>query len=313
MNQEKTEHKSGSKKGIFIFFVVLLLGINLVSLFFNYKQNEDIKEKQVTLDSNAVQIKQLDEQLKAKIAELTAARDEIEKLGGDKTALEEQIAILQNEKAKLAKDAGYYRSQYNKIKGEIDNAMRIKDEANKEIESLKLQLAQKDTVINEKNTVINQKEQAISSLTQEKTQLSEKVAIASILKADHITALAITAKGKEKPSATAEFKAKYIDQLKIGFTIAENKVAEKNTKELYIRVVEPDGATIYNTSTGGGEMTYNGKSIFYSVKYDLSFNGNASPVLISYKKDGEWKVGKHTIEIYCEGKLIGTGSFTVLK
>lgn len=312
MNQEKTEQKGGNKKGIFVFFVILLLGINLVSLFFNYQQNEDIKQKQVTLDSNAVQIKQLDAQLNAKIAELTAARDEIAKLGGDKTALEEQIAILQNEQAKLKKDASYYRSQYNKIKGEIDNAMKIKDEANKEIEALKLQLAQKDTVINEKNTVINQKEQAISSLTQEKTQLSEKVAIASILRADNVTALAITAKGKEKPSATAEFKAKYIDQLKIGFTIGENKVAEKNTKELYVRIVEPDGATIYNTSTGGGEMTYNGKSIFYSVKYDLSYNGNTTPVILSYKKDGgEWKVGKHTIEIYCEGKLIGSGSFTV--
>jgi hypothetical protein len=131
------------------------------------------------------------------------------------------------------------------------------------------------------------------------------------LKAENVNAVAVSSKGKEKLGL--EFKAKAIDQLKIGFTISENKVAEKNTKEIFIRIIEPDGATINNPQTGGGEFTINNKSLFYSVKYSMLYNGNLTPVVQTYKKDGAWKVGKHTIEIYCDGHMIGRGTFTVEK
>lgn len=303
------EKKGGGKKGIIIAFVSLLLATNIGSLYFNWDQNNTIKEKEKEIAVQIDSISGLKEELNKQIADLTAARDQIVALNGNVDSLNAAIASLESVRDAALSDAKTWKSRYYSIKNEIEGAKKKVDEANLEIEKYKKIAEEKAKEVEEKNQVILQKDQNINTLTQTNTDLSKKVAIASILRAENVNAVAISSKGKENISL--EFKAKGIDQLKIGFTIAENKVAEKNTKELFIRVIEPDGATINNPQTGGGEFTVDGKSLFYSVKYSMLYNGNLTPVVQTYKKDGAWKVGKHTIEIYCEGKMIGSGSFTV--
>lgn len=303
------ENKGGGKKGIIIAFVSLLLATNLVSLYFNWDQNETLKVKEQQITAQIDSISGLKTELDKQIAELTAARDQIVALNGNVDSLNATIENLTSLRDAALSDAKKWKSSYYSIKNEIDAARKKVDEANVEIEKYKKIAEEKSKEVEEKNQVIAQKDQNINTLTQENTELSTKVAIASVLKAENVHAVAISSKGKEKIGL--EFKAKAIDQLKIGFTIGENKVAEKNTKELYIRVIEPDGATINNPQTGGGEFTVNNKSLFYSVKYSMLYNGNLTPVVQTYKKDGAWKVGKHTIEIYCDGHMIGSGTFTV--
>lgn len=309
MSPEKTkvvkETKSNNKAWIVVLAVVLL-AVNGIQGFFNYKQNDEIKQKEVVIEQGNAQRDSLTTALDAKIAELKATLVQLEEAGGKNTELEATIASLTETNERLKKDAGY-KYKYNQIKNEIENANKLRDQAEAKVNALTLQLAQKDTVLQEKNNELNQKAQVISTLEEEKGALAQKVAVASILKAENIKVIAISSKGKEKIGEA--YKAKAIEQIKILFTIAENKVAPKNTKDLYIRIVEPDGATIMGPSSG--EFKFNTQTLFYTTKTSILYNGLISPVTVSFTKDGAYKAGKQTIEVYCEGALIGTGSFVV--
>lgn len=303
--KQVTESKSNNKVWIIV-LAVILLAINGIQGFFNYKQNDEIKQKEEIIVQKDAQRDSLTTALDSKIAELKETLAKLEEAGGKNSELEATIASLQETNEKLKKDAGY-RYKYNQIKNEIDNANKLKDQAEAKVADLQRQLAQQDTIITQQKTVLSQKDQNISTLEQEKTELAKKVAVASVLKAENIKVVAVSSKGKEKIGEA--YKGKAIDQIKIVFTIAENKVAQKNTKELFIRIVEPDGATIMGASSG--EFKFNTQTLFYTAKTSILFNGLISPVTVNYTKEGAYKAGKQTIEVYCEGSLIGTGSFVV--
>jgi len=299
------ETKSNNKVWIIVLAVVLL-AINGIQGFFNYKQNDEIKEKTVLIDQTKQQRDSMQVALTAKIEELKAASAQIEQIGGENAELKAQIEQLEQIKKELQGNAKY-KSLYFRAKSEIDNANKIAADSKAEVEKYKIQLAQQDTSITKLKQDLSVRDQNISSLEQEKSELAKKVAVASVLKAENIKVVAVSSKGKEKIGEA--FKGKAIDQIKIVFTIAENKVAQKNTKELFIRIVEPDGATI--TSSDGGEFKYNTQTLFYTTKTSILFNGLISPVSLTYTKESPYKVGKQTIEVYSEGSLIGTGSFVV--
>jgi len=309
MSQEKKqvkEEKNNNKLWIVVLAVVLL-AVNGIQGFFNYQQNDKIEKQVVVIEQGNIERDSLSKAITAKIEELKAISAQLAEAGGKNTELEATIASLEATNKKLKKDANYFRSKYNSVNGEIANANKLKDDAEAKVAALNLQLTQKDSTLNIKNAEIVQKTQVISTLEEEKGVLAQKVAVASVLKADNIKVIAVSAKGKEKIGDV--YKGKAIGQIKIVFTVAENKIAPKNTKELFIRIVEPDGATI--TGSDNGEFKYGTQTLFYTTKTSILYNGLISPVSISYTKEGIWKVGKQTIEVYCEGSLIGTGSFIV--
>ncbi|HSY61931.1 MAG TPA: hypothetical protein VK796_08655 [Cytophaga sp.] len=309
MSQEKKqvkEEKNNNKVWIVVLAVVLL-AVNGIQGFFNYQQNDKIEKQAVTIQEGNTQRDSLTKALTAKIEELKTISAQLEEAGGKNAALEAQIQELEAIKVKLQKDANFYRSKYNSVQSEIANANKLKEEAEAKVATLKIQLTQTDSTLNVVKAQIVQKDQAISSLEEEKGALAQKVAVASVLKAENIKVISISSKGKEKIGEA--YKGKSLGQIKILFTVAENKIAPKNTKELFIRIVEPDGATI--TGSSNGEFKYGTQTLFYTTKTSILYNGLLSPVAISYTKEGAWKVGKQTIEVYCEGSLIGSGSFIV--
>lgn len=309
MSQEKTqvkEEKSNNKVWIVVLAVVLL-AVNGIQGFFNYQQNDKIEEQKVEIQTGNEQRDSLSNALTAKIEELKTISAQLAEAGGKNEELEATIASLEATNDKLKKDANYYRSKYNGVQSEIANANKLKGDAQAEVAALKLQLTQKDSTLNIKNAEIVQKSQTITTLEEEKGALAQKVAIASVLKAENIKIISVSTKGKEKIGEA--YKGKSLGQIKIVFTVAENKIAPKNTKDLYIRIVEPDGATI--TGADNGEFKYGTQTLFYTTKASILYNGLISPVSVPYTKDGAWKVGKHTIEVYCEGALIGSGTLII--
>lgn len=309
MSQEKKqvkEEKSNNKVWIVVLAVVLL-AVNGIQGFFNYQQNDKIEKQVVVIEQGNIERDSLSKAITAKIEELKAISAQLAEAGGKNTELEATIASLEATNEKLKKDSNFYRSKYKSVSGEIANANKLKDDAEAKVAALNLQLTQKDSTLNIKNAEIVQQTQTISTLEEEKGVLAQKVAVASVLKADNIKVIAVSSKGKEKIGDA--YKGKAIEQVKIVFTVAENKIAPKNTKELYIRIVEPDGATI--TGSSNGEFQYGTQTLFYTTKTSILYNGLISPVSVSYTKEGVYKAGKQTIEVYCEGSLIGTGSFIV--
>ncbi len=307
--QAEEPKKSGSNKGLLIAFIIILAAINGVQLFFNLSQNKTIKQQTSTLADNKTSIDSLNVQLETAIKDLNARKDEIAQLGGDTTRLGEQIRQLIKEKKQLQASSYNYQKKYNDIKDKIEAANRIREDADKEVERLKVMLAQQDTIITNQKVTIVQREDSIIKITTEKNKLAEKVAIASVLKAENFKIEALNAKGKA--DTDGEFKAKKIDKVRVSFTLAENKVAEKGGREVIFRLIEPDGAALFDLANGGGSFQFEGKEVFYTMKQTILFENKGQKVTYEYKKGSPFKAGNHKVEIYTEGFKIGEATFLV--
>jgi seryl-tRNA synthetase len=179
-------------------------------------------------------------------------------------------------------------------------------------------LKQTNDKLNAENTVLKEEKvklsQSVSDLTSQKKELDQKVELASKLRAENFKLAAVTKSNKErvtKSKTQTEFKAKDLDRLKVAFNIADNKVAPMGTKTLFLRVIEPEGSALYDLSSGSGTFPLDGVDVYYTAKQDILFDNKKPQVEFLYKKGTDYKKGKHTIEIYCEGALIGSSQFIV--
>ncbi|RZK16114.1 MAG: hypothetical protein EOO56_20820, partial [Hymenobacter sp.] len=151
----------------------------------------------------------------------------------------------------------------------------------------------------------------ISTIAKTNRELSDKVSVASRLMADNIRVSVLNKKDKEKTDDKEEFKAKRVDRVKVTFNLARNDVSPKETKQIYLRILEPDGAALYNLSTGGGTFSVDGQEAFYTQKQDVVFDNSKQPLQFIYAKGGDYKIGAHTVELYEGGALMGKTTFTL--
>ena len=140
----------------------------------------------------------------------------------------------------------------------------------------------------------------IEGLNQEKTSLSEKVAIAAQLDAVGISMQMNDKKGK----ATKKLdKAK---NLQVNFSIAKNVTASNGVKTVYVRIQTPTGQTL----TNGGTFNFENKSIQYSMKKQVEYTGNETPVTMFWNISEFLTEGSYKVSIFCDGHLIGSRNFT---
>ena len=141
------------------------------------------------------------------------------------------------------------------------------------------------------------------TLTEQNTVLSNKVAIASVLKAINTKALGVRYKGSGKEIETSS--AKRTDRIKTCFTIIENLVVEKGPKDIFIRVLSPDGAVM---STSSETFMYNNQATLYTTKESIMYENRNTDLCVYWEKGSGYSSGKYTIELYCEGNQIGTAN-----
>ncbi|MDB5272743.1 MAG: putative chromosome segregation ATPase [Chitinophagaceae bacterium] len=301
-----TEEKKDNKKGLIIILILLLIGTNGIWGFVTLKQQHHLEESTTKVTEQTVKIDSLNKEFELKIQQLDSMKTTILNLGGDTTRIGEEIRQLRTDLAKASRDARKYKALYSDLQRDFDIKL---NKYVKRIDELQAFLNQADSLNKEKDKTINQKDIAISTLNNEKVVLQEKVTLASVLRADKFSIEALDAKGKARPGD--DVKAKKVDKLKIGFVLEENKVADVKDREVIMRLIEPDGAALYETSTGGGEFTFDNKQLYYTLKTNVLYDKTAKKLTFEYKKGSAYKVGTYTVQIYCEDALIGETTFKV--
>jgi cell division protein ZapB len=275
----------------------------------NLSKSQEIDKKDLKIITQQTKIDSVQAKLDVAIQELEIKKMQIANLGGDTTNFAQSIRNLINERDNLAKESKNNYNKYLSIKDKIQDALALKEEAELKVTRLETLLAKQDTVIYKMKMAINDKLDTINDLKLSRQQLAQKVAMASVLKAENINTVAISNKGKEK--AGGEYRSKNLEKLRITFVLGENKVATKEGKDVYLRVIEPDGSALFDLATGGGSFMYNGKEIFYTMKQNALYSGNNQRLGFEYLKGSPFKVGINKIEVYCEGNLIGESTFVV--
>lgn len=136
----------------------------------------------------------------------------------------------------------------------------------------------------------------IEGLSSDKQALSEKVAIAAQLNA---TGLQMTAKNKRgKPEA----KIKKAKTLQVSFAIARNVTAQTGMRTCFVRITTPTGATL----TQGGQFPYENKSLQYSMKKDVEYTGEETPVTAYWQVGEALLAGTYQVSVFVDGQMIGS-------
>lgn len=289
-----------SNRLLLIMFVTIVL-LLLSNIFFIYKFFTTKKEK-IYIYTTLINT----EEEKQKIeAELKNMLDQYNQLKINNDTLTKQLEYEKNkikellEEIKKVKSASYY--QINQYKKEVETLRNIMKSYIAQIDSLntrnKLLTEENRKVKSEYQKVVTEKE----LIEKKANELTEKVEIAKTLRAINIVSTGINDRGKEIT------KAKRVEKIRVCFTITENKIVTPGPKIIYIRISGNDNKVLPNPDN---ELFYYlNDSILYSAKREIDYQNADIDVCIYWKNDGSLVPGNYNVDIFCEGKLIGSDTF----
>ncbi len=301
----RPERKKESNRLVYILIILFLLGMNGYLLYMYLHTDKALETEQSNLMDVKKERADLEKLLSNAKAELETYRGINDSLNGviDKKNSElynmaNEIQGLLNSKNLSKKDYeramemyDKFKYYYEKTKKELDEKLVELNEVKKENTELK---ASVKTLETDKDKLDGEKRKAISDLEN-----------AKILEAVNISALAIRIRSGGKEQETT--KASKAEQLKISFGFARNAVADRNRKDVYVKIFGPDGVAIKDDQAGSGTFKYAGQESIYTTKQSIDFTNNSEIISIYYKRAGDFKKGKYKFELYCEGYILGQG------
>ncbi len=312
--------KTDVSKIILVLLVVILLGLNGYQYFLQTKSDKKNQELTTTVEQKDERITKQEQSLDSLGVELQKRYEEIAELGGDTAALGAQIRQLAEEKRKISRWAGGLGSKIKKLEAIKRNYTLQLQQQDEELIKLRALTDSLNVENRDLKVTINENKDSINTLSEENDNLNTQVELGRILKAENFKIFAIDKKGKERIQSlnkikglkTAKIlKTKYIKDLRVEFNLAPNKIALVETKTVYMQLKQPDGNTLYDLNSGSGEFKADGQQLYYTMKQDVIYEREGTAVEILYNQPTTYKSGKYTVNIFCEGEFIGSGSFDV--
>jgi outer membrane murein-binding lipoprotein Lpp len=309
------------RKSLLLAALAILALLNVVLIYFFYKEREKNKEQETVIAAKTEEVVAAKMKLDSISAQLDAKIAEIQQLGGQVDSLVSLKQQLEKDKAALRNASSAASVDISKYKQKIANYEAILVQKDSDIAKLKEELG----IVTAQNQELSTKvtglegekaslqrtfEDSVGQLSNKNRELAEKVTIASALKAEKIAVNAVSSKGKERDGGA--YKAKRIDKLKVDFDLAANPISPNGEREVYLRILDPEGAVMADMATGSGTFVYSGRETVYTAKQTLNYSNEGSQGSIIYSRGGiPLKKGEHTIELYCQGFRIGSTTFKV--
>lgn len=288
-------------------------------LFFKQKGDLDIQETEIVARAKEIaftktKLDSVSRVLDEKIAEISRLGGNISELEAVKTKLEADLAQFRRSDRVDSKKYLAKIKDYEKYLQEKDDQIATLRTENERLLAVSDSLHREIGAINEDRTVLQRRQQELSDtltiFNQENQLLSEKVNRAAALKAQNMNVIAVNSKGKERDKDS--YKAKRVDKIKVAFQLAENPLTAQEPKEIYLRVLDPEGAILADEAVGGGVFTtVNGEDSKYSAREVIPFTNNNQKVEMVYDYSNQFRPGKYNIELYAEGYKIGNSNFVI--
>ena len=301
-NQPAEPKKSNSKAGFIIAFLSIIVLVQGVKIYLDFKDKAEITEQKATVEEDLAGTMQ---RLKEIQTELDQKITEIQKLGGNIADLQKAKGEVDAQlKRNVTKSSKAIKELKDRVQG-YEELLKIKDEEIEKLKSVNKELYTENKQLKTQKNVLND---SINRLATKKDELASKVAIASQLKVENVSVLAVNSKGKERESP---FKNRQLAKLKVEFNLAENKVAPIEGKKIIIRVIDENGQVIFDVAKGSGTFMLNNKEEFYTAQQEILFDNTRQKLTFFYTKGSDYASGNYSVEIYADGYRMGTVQFVV--
>ena len=297
--------KKDQGKNIIIIVLVLLVIISGIKLYTDYIDRTKKTEEILLLSTEN---NDLNKRLDSVTYQLDLRIQEIEKLGGDIESLQEVRDQLIAERSTSRQRSS---SEISALNAKINSYNGMIQEKDQEILELRAMNQQLFTENQDLKTTQAQIEEEVAQLNIQKEDLEAKVSVASALKAENIEISAVNSRGKERVETTKDFKNRQIERIKVSFNLADNKVADKGPRNIYVQVLAPNEQPIFDVAKGSGTFMVDGVEEFFTVKQDIIFDNTEQELTFYYEKGSDYISGTHEVRIFVDDYQVGAKTFSV--
>ncbi|MCC6817919.1 MAG: hypothetical protein IT245_03385 [Bacteroidia bacterium] len=304
--QQKEKDKKSKTYLMILIGALLALNVGIgINLWLGNKEKKALttKVEGLTNDKNVLQ-----NEVKGLETELESLRTENqglnEQLNEKDLAIEQkikQIKLLLN-KGKLSE------AEYKKAKAEIANLRsQIDDYALRVAE-----LTKQNEVLTEQNSSLNENLTIEQARSAEKDRTIEakdkKISQAKMLHASNIRATGVRERKLFGKKEVETDKASKVEEVKVQFSIDKNVIADEGDKDIFIKLIAPDGSPIL---TKLQVTKVDGTDVSYTEKKTIEYKNDRVDEVVYCKKQGSFTKGEYIVELFSEGYRIGTAKFTL--
>jgi len=303
--ENKPEEKKSNNKILIIFLILLLLGNG--TFVFLWLQEKSRANKEVVIK----------EQVIVEKSTLTA---DLTKLKEDYATLETNDASLQKELEAKRAEIDELLIQAEKHKGDAYIISKLRKETETLRSIMKHFVVQIDSLNTANQTLVAEKREVTASLDAEKTkstQLSQEkeslqntVKIGSQLKTVGTKAVGVKFKSGGKKESETD-RASRVERIKVSFTLGENRIAKKELKSVYVRIISPEGKEITKSMEEGNQISFNGSKGYFAAKQDVNYRNEDVAVSVMCPSLNGFVPGKYLITIVCDEAVVGETSITL--
>ena len=301
---EKSSPKSQGKNLVLIVLVLLVL-ISGVKLMTDHQKQT---EKSAVILQLTTENEGLTARLDSVETELILRIKELQLLGADVRELQLLRNQLAEEKKSTSQRTAAEMETLNQKIASLGTLLVQKDREIKQLQS------SNDALLNENaelKTAQASLVEEMASVNQEKAGLAEKVAEAAKLKASFVRISAVNARGKEVVESSKIYKGRQMKAVKVVLTLAENTLAEKGMRTVYLQLLGPTKQPIFDVAKGSGTFLVSGEEQFYTSKQEVLYDNQEQALIFLFEKGSAFSLGKHEVKLFIDNYAIPGGSFTI--
>ena len=281
-------------KVIIILLLVILVGLGYLYIVQQQKTEQKIAElNQVSNEKEALTFQY--QSLLDDYEGLETTNDSISaQLSTEKERIKELMSALRSTKVQNRYEIDKYKKELKTLRDIMKGFIHQIDSLN----TLNIQLTEENVQIKKQYKTAKDENR---ELTENIEEASDKVAKASVIKAIGVNMESYNHKGKLTNRAR---KAK---RFAVNFSLDENVIAPQGMKNVYVRITDPKEHILIEHNTP--VFSYEGEEIAYSAVRQIEYNGTITPATVYFEvsEEGILEEGEYTVDIFCDGRMIGTG------
>ena len=314
---EQQEEKGGKKRGLFIFIIIIAALLAVLSGYLYNQVNTLKKEAELLKAQKEEALKETDE-YRVQLQMLTAKYDSLmqahEGLRSELEIERQKVVQLMGDYEALKRSGGSAAGSgfaSSSMRKRLEELQQTYDES----EAVILELKAKNQELTNENfrskKQLDESNEQNSKLTTENSKLNKTVEIAKRLKTYEVYADAVKVTGGGTKERQTD-KAKKADRIRVCFTVLDNQLADKQEKLVYAVIHGPD-KKVFVEGDKSKITLLNGQEVAYSIKKEIFYDNKVMQLCMNWevKQPNVLVAGKYTVEIYCEGVIIGACDFTL--
>ncbi|MGP8216990.1 MAG: hypothetical protein ACLQQ4_15590 [Bacteroidia bacterium] len=291
-----------SRENRFLIIIIFILAILLALLGWQYwKQKQAMLVQIQTSTSTTDSVRSNLINLQAEYANLKTSDQKIQ---GQLNNKKDTITMLLQEAEKY-KDDPYIIAR---LKKETETLRKIMQDYVHSIDSLNTlnkQLTAENTQVTES---LKSEKTHSGMLEKQNSQLQNVVVTGSMLVATAISAEGVHYRFGKKEATTD--KAKKAEKIKVEFTITANRIAKSGNRDIYIRILTPDGKELSKTGDESSIFSFEGTKGYYDEVVSVNYSNQDISQVAYCESTSGFIPGNYIIKLYADGSEMGETTLT---